>query len=59
MTFVIYYFDARQQVGSASFTGELEEAEVVAGAGIISHRAVRATINDPQTGKVIKEVKLP
>ncbi len=59
MTFVIYYFDAKQQVGSASYTGSFEEAEVVAGAGIISHRAIRATINDPLTGKVLKDVNKP
>lgn len=59
MTFEIYYFDAKTQVGSHSFTGKLEVAEIVAASGIILHKAVRGTITDPESGKVLKEVAHP
>ncbi len=59
MNFVIYYFDSKQVIGSQSFAGGMQAAEVVAVAGIILRSAVRATINDAQTDEELKQVLMP
>ena len=59
MNFVIHYFDEKSPVGSQSFTGKIEVAEIVAATGNILHKAVRATNNDAQTHKELKTVARP
>ncbi len=59
MNFVIYYFDEKKVIGSQSFAGGMQAAEVVAVSGIILRSAVRATINDAQTDEELKPVQLP
>lgn len=56
MNIEIQYFDGSRRVGMQSFFGDLEAAVAVATAGITLHNATRATISDPSTGEVLKEM---